>query len=305
MRVLLTGATGFIGRILSARLAADGHTLRFLTRDPVAASGRLPPGSKAFAWPSGGMVPDQAMDGVEAVVHLAGENIGQWPWTRDRKNLILESRTQGTRRLVEAMGRAAAKPTVLVAAAAVGYYGDGGDRDLDEGSEPGTGFLAEVCVAWEREIFRASEMGIRTVAVRNGLVLGQGGALKKLLPVYRFGAGAVLGSGRQWWSWVHVEDTAGIFAHALSAEGLSGAINGTAPAPVMQREFAKALTKAVHRPLLFKVPTFALRIPLGEMAATLLEGQKTDGTKLAASGYRFRYPRLEAALAEITQGHQK
>lgn len=306
MIVLITGATGFIGKALTARLAAEGHTLRILTRNPNATSSGSPSGAvsgaTAYAWPSGGPVPDAAMDGVDAVVHLAGENIGQWPWTAARKARILESRVQGTRELVAAMYRAARKPAVLVAASAVGYYGDGGERLLEETAEPGTGYLAEVCMAWEREIFRAEEMGIRTVAVRNGLVLGRGGALAKLLPVFRWGAGAQLGSARQWWSWIHVQDTAGILAHALATPALRGPVNGTAPDPVRQGEFALALAAAVRRPLLFKAPAFALRLALGEMAATLLEGQRTDGKKLAASGYVFRYPRIGLALGNITAG---
>jgi uncharacterized protein (TIGR01777 family) len=305
MIVLITGATGFIGKALTARLASEGHSLRILTRNPnatqAAAIGAVS-GVQAFTWPSGGPVPEAAMDGVDAVAHLAGENIGQWPWTAARKARILESRVQGTRELVAAMGRAARKPSVFVAASAVGYYGDGGERLLDETAGPGTGFLSETCVAWEREIFRAEEMGIRTVAVRNGLVLGRGGALEKLLPVFRLGAGAKLGSGRQWWSWIHVQDTAGILAHALATPGLRGAVNGTAPDPVRQGEFALALAAAVRRPLLFKAPAFALRLVLGEMAATLLEGQRTDGKKLAASGYTFRYPRIGLALGNITAG---
>lgn len=305
MIVLITGATGFIGKALTARLASEGHSLRILTRNPQAtqrAAAGAVSAPQGFLWPAGGPVPDAAMDGVDAVVHLAGENIGQWPWTAARKARILESRVHGTRELVAAMIRAARKPSALVAASAVGYYGDGGERTLEETAEPGSGFLSEVCVAWEREIFRAEEMGIRTVAVRNGLVLGRGGALEKMLPVFRLGAGARLGSGRQWWSWIHVQDTAGIMAHAMATPALRGAVNGTAPEPVRQGEFALALAAAVRRPLLFKIPAFALRLVLGEMAATLLEGQRTDGKKLAASGYVFRYPRIGLALGNITAG---
>jgi uncharacterized protein (TIGR01777 family) len=195
------------------------------------------------------------------------------------------------------MGRMGRKPRAFAAASAMGFYGNGGDRPLDEGAAPGTGFLAETCAAWEAETFRAGALGIRSVAVRIGLVLGRGGALAKLAPAFRLGGGAVLGSGRQWWSWIHVEDVAGIFAHALSAEALSGPVNGTAPHPATQRDFARALAQAVHRPVPWRVPAFALRLGLGEMAGTLLEGQRAETGKLAGSGYRFRYPRLEDALA--------
>ncbi len=305
MIVLVTGATGFIGRILSARLAASGHSLRVLSRNSNvthSASG-LPAGAQVFSWNPALPAPIAALRGADAVIHLAGENIGAWPWTAARKRLILESRVQGTRSLVEGL-RAAADgagdglPSVFVSASAVGYYGDGGEETLAETHEPGTGFLAEVCVAWEREIFRARELGIRAVAIRNGLVLGKGGALQKLLPAFRLGGGAVLGSGRQWWSWIHVEDVAGLFARALDDNALAGPVNGCAPQPVRQREFAVTLAKAVRRPLLLRVPGMALRLALGEMAGTLLEGQKTDAGK-AEKGYPFRYGNLDAALADI------
>jgi uncharacterized protein (TIGR01777 family) len=302
MIVLITGATGFIGRALMARLAAEGHDLRVLTRNPEATQPRLPARARAFAWTSGGPVPDEAMHGADAVIHLAGENVGQWPWTRARKRRILESRVHGTRRLVEAMGRVERKPAVFVAASGAGYYGDAGEQRLDESAPPGRGFLAEVCVAWEREIFRAEELGVRTVAIRSGMVLGRGGALAKLLPVFRLGLGAVLGSGRQWLGWSHVEDTAGIFMHALSAQAMRGPVNGTAPEAVRQEEFARALAAALRRPLLFRIPAFALRLGLGEMAGALLDSQRADGKKLAEMGYAFRYPRIGLALGNITTG---
>jgi uncharacterized protein len=305
MIVLVTGATGFLGTALSARLAAAGHTLRILTRNPQATSAApigLPEGTRAFVWPAGGPVPDEAVDGADAVVHLAGENIGRWPWSPSRKRRIRESRVQGTRALVDAIGRAARKPSVLAAASGVGYYGDGGEAWLAESAPAGRGFLAEVCVEWERESLRAESLGVRTVVVRNGLVLGRGGALEKLLPAFRFGLGPVFGSGSQWWSWIHVEDAAGIFAFALANPALRGPVNGTAPDPVRQRDFALALAAAVHRPRWIRAPAWALRLGLGEMAATLLEGQRTDGKKLAAMGYAFRYPRIGLALGNITSG---
>lgn len=297
MNILLTGATGFIGSALAVRLAGDGHGLRALTRNIQATQGRLPAGCEAFAWPEGGAVPPAALEGIDGVVHLAGENIGAWPWTAERKRRAFASRADGTRALVHAIGHAKSRPRVFVSASAVGFYGDGGERILAEDAPPGRGFLADVCKAWEAEAGKAGDLGLRSVSVRIGLVLGKGGALAKLAPVYRMGGGAVLGSGRQWWSWIQVEDVAGIFAHALVAEGLSGPVNGTAPDPVMQRAFARALGRAVHRPVPWKVPALALRLGLGEMASTLLEGQRAAGGKLAASGYRFRYPGLDGALA--------
>ena len=296
MKILLTGATGFLGRALAARLAADGHSLRALTRNIQATQGRLPAGCAAFAWPEGGPVPPAALDGVEGVAHLAGENIGAWPWTASRKRRALASRVDGTRALVDAMGRMQARPRVFVSASAIGFYGDCGDRLMAEDAPAGSGFLAGVCKAWEAEAAKADALGVRTVSVRIGLVLGRGGALEKLAPAFRLGGGTVFGSGRQWWSWINVEDVAGIFAHALATDSLSGPVNGAAPNPVPQRDFARALARAVHRPLLWRVPAFALRLGLGEMAGTLLEGQRADGAKLAGSGYRFRYPALDDAL---------
>lgn len=300
MIVLLTGATGFIGKAVARRLAAEGHALRALTRNPQvnqapSSRGPLPPGCLAFAWREGGPVPPEALDGADAVIHLAGESLAAGRWTAARKGRIRSSRIDGTRALVEAMGRMAAKPRIFASASAVGYYGNSGDRPVDENTPAGEGFLAGICRAWEAEAFRAEALGVRTVALRLGLVLGKGGALAKLAPVYRLGAGAALGSGRQWWSWIHVEDAAGLFAHALANETLRGPVNAVAGA-APQRDFARALGRVVHRPVLFRVPAFALRLALGEMASTLLEGQRATAAKALASGYPFRYPGLDAAL---------
>jgi hypothetical protein len=216
-------------------------------------------------------------------------------WTAARKERIRASRVDGTRVLVEAMGRMAIKPKVFAAASAVGYYGNAGERPVDENAPAGEGFLAGICRAWEAEAFRAETLGIRTAALRLGLVLGEGGALAKLAPVYRLGAGATLGSGRQWWSWIHVEDAAGLFAHALATGGLRGPVNAVAGA-APQREFARALGRALHRPVLFRAPAFVLRLALGELAASLLEGQRATADKARESGYLFRYPELGPAL---------
>lgn len=296
MKILLTGATGFIGRALAEILASQGHELRALSRNPDSARGRLPAAVRAFAWDGSGAPPAEALEGAEAVVHLAGENIGDWPWTADRKRRILESRVLGTRALVEAMGKAGST-RVFAAGSAMGYYGDGGDRILDESAGPGRGFLAGVCAAWESEIFKAKALGVRTVAVRTALALGAGGGVigKMALP-YKLGLGPVFGSGAQYWSWIHVLDCAGIFAHVLGDAALSGPVNGCSPHPVTQREFADSLAAACRRPRLLRVPALAMRAGLGEMASSLLEGQRGDCGKILASGYRFRYPDLPSAL---------
>lgn len=303
MIVLLTGATGFIGRLLAARLAAlpttPAHRLRILTRNLHVPPGILPASAAIFPWSGAGPVPEAALDGVDSVCHLAGENIGAWPWTAERKRRILDSRVLGTRALVESLGKLRKPPSVFVAASALGYYGDAGAALRRETDGPGTGFLAQVVRAWEAEIFKADRLGMRTVAIRSGLVLGRAGALAKMAPVFRLGLGSVLGTGRQYWSWIHVEDTVGIFMHALEQAGLSGAVNGCAPSPTTQGDFSRTLAQAVHRPLLFKAPGFALRLALGEMADTLLQSQNADAEKILASGYRFRFPALPDALADI------
>jgi uncharacterized protein len=295
MIVLMTGATGFLGKAVAARLSAGGHALRVLSRNPQDTYGRLPPGSAAFAWREGGPVPAEALEGVEGIIHLAGENLAGGRWTAERKRRILASREDGTRALVEAIGGMARKPKALVSASGAGYYGDAGDTPLAESAPAGRGFLPEVCVAWEAQAARAEALGVRAVSLRLGIVLGKGGALAKLVPVFRLGGGATLGSGRQWWSWIHVDDAAGLFAHALTAEGLRGPVNAAAGA-APQREFARSLGRALHRPVPFRAPAFALRLGLGEMAGTLLEGQRLDPSKALRSGYLFRYPGLEAAL---------
>lgn len=295
MIVFMTGATGFLGKAVAARLSAGGHALRVLTRNPQVTQGRLPPGTAAYPWREGGPVPPEALDGVEGVIHLAGENLAGGRWTAERKRRILASRNEGTQALVEAIGGMARKPRALVSASGAGYYGDAGDRPLAESEPAGRGFLPEVCVAWEGQIARAEAFGVRTVSLRLGIVLGRGGALEKLVPVFRLGGGATLASGRQWWSWIHVDDAAGLFAHALTAEGLRGPVNAAAGA-APQRDFARTLGRVLHRPVLFRAPAFALRLGLGEMASTLLEGQRLDPSKARDSGYPFRYPDLEAAL---------
>jgi uncharacterized protein len=295
MKILLTGATGFIGGALASILAGRGHELRTLSRDPEAARRRLPAGVRAIAWSGTGAPPAEALEGAEAVVHLAGENIGTWPWSADRKRRILESRVLGTRALVEAMGRAGTT-RVFAAGSAMGYYGDGGDAILAESAGAGRGFLAEVCAAWESETFKAETLGVRTVAVRTALVLGPGGLLGKMALPYKLGLGPVFGSGAQYWSWIHLRDCAGIFAHALDDASLTGPVNGCSPHPVTQREFADSLAAACHRPRLLRVPGPAMRLGLGDMASSLLEGQRGDCGKILAAGYRFRYPDLPSAL---------
>ncbi|HOK44642.1 MAG TPA: TIGR01777 family oxidoreductase [Bryobacteraceae bacterium] len=276
MRIAVTGASGFIGRALTARLAAAGHTIEPLkTRE-------------SFVMPP-----------CDAVVNLAGEPIAQ-RWTPEAKQRIRYSRVEGTRRLVESMGRLTPPPAVLVCASAVGFYGSRGDEILRETSPPGEDFLAGVCVAWERAAAQAETFGIRVVCLRTGVVLGRdGGALQRMLPVFRFGAGGPLGSGRQWMSWIHLDDLTALYEFALNEPRLRGAVNAVAPHPVTNAEFARALGDALHRPAWIPVPAFALKLMFGEMAGVLLDSQRVVPEAAQAAGFDFRYPELGPALSAI------
>lgn len=324
MRVGITGATGLVGRALIRELlggGADGGDgaaaewrLTALTRSDARPAG-LPAEVETARWnPLGGPDPslDRTLGELDAVVHLAGEPVGQ-RWTAERKRRIRESRLRGTATLVSALGRAragsdssggaAGRPSRLLAASAVGYYGARGDEELDEDAAPGEGFLTEVCLAWEAETAAAREHGVEAAALRLGLVLApDGGALARMLPPFRFGLGGRLGDGRQWMPWIHLEDVARAFRSLLEAPAgsLAPAYNLTAPAPATNAEFTRALGRALRRPTPFPAPGFALRLALGEMAeALLLSGQRAVPKRLLDSGFDFRHPALEAALEHL------
>lgn len=281
MKIAVSGSTGFIGKALTAALSARG--------DVVAAVGRRT--SRAER--------DAAVDGAAAVINLAGENIAAGRWTAARKRAVLESRVGMTRALVESMARAAVKPGVLVNASAVGYYGVAPDGVQDEGAPMGTGFLAEVCAAWEAEARRAEALGARVALARLGVVLGRGGgALPKMALPFKLFAGGPVGSGEQPVPWVHLDDAVGALLFAAQTPGLAGPINVVSPECPRQRDFAKALGRALHRPSWAPAPAFALRLALGEMADMLLGGQRAEPRKLAAAGYRFKKPGLDEALRD-------
>lgn len=306
MRVLVTGGTGFLGRPLVRRLLKAGHQVRVLSRDAAAAEKVVPREAMAFTWNWPDPVPPRALQGVDAVAHLLGENIGRWPWNARRKALIRESRVDTTRCLVESMAAAEPRPRVLVSASAVGYYGDCGDAVKREGDGPGAGFLAGVVKDWEAEIFRAEALGVRAVALRLGMVVGDGGALDKMLTPFQLGLGAVVGSGRQWLSWVHRTDVAEAFIFAMQSEAMRGPVNVCAPEPLTNLEFSRGLARALRRPLLFKAPAFAVGAVLGEMGReTLLASQRVSSEKLQGYGYPFRYPGLPEALQEVMTHAQR
>ena len=271
-----------------------------LSRDVAGVRTRLPAATaRAWDWRQGAPTAD-AFEGVEAVIHLAGEPVAEGRWTEEKKNRIRESRREGTRRLVEGLAALASPPKVLVCASAVGYYGEAGDHDLEETSPPGTDFLAGVCVEWEREAMAATSLGVRVVCVRIGVVLGRGGgALARMLTPFRLGLGGRLGSGKQWMPWVALDDVVGIFLHALSSPGVEGALNAAAPTPVTNAEFTRALGRVLHRPAILPVPAAALRAAFGDLAGVLLCSQKVLPRRTLASGYAFQHVDLASCLRTL------
>jgi len=297
MQAVVTGATGLIGRALMRKL---GPRVAVLSRDDGRAQ-RLLVGAKPHRWaPEGGPAPVEALRGADVVFNLAGEPAADGRWTAGKKRRIRDSRVVGTRHLVEGLAALDERPQVLVSASAVGYYGDRGDELLDERSSPGQDFLAEVCIDWEREAMAAERLGMRVVCVRIGVVMSPaGGALAKMLPAFRLGAGGRLGSGRQWMPWIHIDDLVGILLHAARSETLRGPINGVAPAPVTNAAFTVALAHAVRRPALLPMPAFALHVAFGEMSGMLMASQRVVPALALRSGYTFSHPDIDGALASL------
>ena len=296
MKITISGASGLIGRRLLKVLAADGHSLTALSRH---AGTNLPPGVRLSVWdPASGEPAADSLREADAVIQLAGAPVAQ-RWNPEVKRAIRESRVAGTRNLVQAMAKLSRRPQVLICASAIGYYGSRGDEVLAESAAPGNDYLAEVCVAWEKEAQAAEALGMRVVRVRIGLVLdARGGALQKMLPPFKMGAGGKLGSGKHWMSWIHLDDLVALFQLAL-AKPVSGAFNGVSPNPVTNADFTKALAAAVHRPAIFPVPGFALRLLFGEMGDILLASQRGTPKAAEAAGFTFRFPTLAGALEDV------
>ncbi len=300
MRVLVTGATGFLGRPLCLRLRRDGHDVVAVSRRPEAARRLLDPDVAVVPLGEKGAGLEAALDGVDAVVNLVGDSIAGGRWTAQRKQRIRNSRVGLTRALVDALHRSSRPPAVLVSGSAVGVYGDRGDEELTENSAPGTGFLAEVGVAWEREAQRAEECGVRVACVRTGVVLGRdGGALPVMSLPFRFGVGGPVAGGRPWMPWIHLEDIVEVFARALSDEALSGPVLGTAPTACRNGTFAASLGQALGRPALFPTPGFVLRLVLGEASALALDSLRCRPQRLLDAGFSWRFATLDAALADL------
>lgn len=299
LHIAVTGTTGFIGSALVPFLSTGGYRITRLVR------AKPRPGSTEVHWdPVAGVVDTARLEGLDGVVHLAGENIATGRWTAEKKAKIRNSRVGGTGLLCNALAGLKRPPRVLACASAIGYYGDRDDELLTEDSASGTGFLAGVCREWEAAAKPAVQKGIRVVHLRFGMVLsGTGGALAKLLPPFRMGLGGVLGTGRQYISWIALDDLLGVIAHALTTEALQGPVNAVAPNPVINQEFTRTLGRLLGRFTLLPMPATAARLTFGEIAdEVLLASQRVRPARMLATGYCFRYPDLEGALRHLL-GH--
>ncbi|MCX6505876.1 MAG: TIGR01777 family oxidoreductase [Actinobacteria bacterium] len=296
MKIAITGASGLIGRSLTTSLTNDGHQVVPVVRRPMSG------GIETIEWnPAAGTIEAAKFEGVDAVVHLAGAGIGDKRWSESYKREILESRTKGTALLANTLATLNTPPSVMVSGSAIGFYGDTGDTGVDETAPAGSGFLADVCVEWEAAAAPAIAAGIRVPFLRTGIVLtADGGALAKMLPLFRFGLGGRMGSGKQWWSWISMADEIGVIRWLIDND-ISGPVNATAPTPVTNREFTKALGEAMHRPTLAPVPSFGPKLLLGaELAdALLFTSARVLPGSLTASGYSFAHPTIGVALQDV------
>jgi uncharacterized protein (TIGR01777 family) len=296
VKITISGASGLIGRRLLKTLAGDGHTLQVLSRH---AGTNMPGGVRVWPWePAKAEPPTEALADADAIIHLAGEPVAQ-RWTPEVKQRIRESRVAGTANLARAIGKLPQAPKTLVSASAMGYYGSRGDEVLTESSAPGSDYLAKVCVDWEKAAQEAEKVGVRVVRLRTGIVLdARGGALAKMLPPFKMGVGGKIGSGRQWMSWIHAEDLVGMIRFALNNQ-VSGPVNGVSPNPVTNADFTRALGAVLKRPAIVPVPALALKLAFGEMSEVLLGSQRVAPKVAEASGYRFQFTDVGAALADV------
>jgi uncharacterized protein (TIGR01777 family) len=304
VKIVVAGGSGFLGRALTTHLVAGGHDVVVLSRQSNSSQGRV----RRVTWrPDGSAPPVDAgratgwaaeIDGADAIINLAGEGIADKRWTKARKQALLESRTLSTRSLVAAVRAVGRRPSVFIQASGIGYYGVTGDEVLDEASPPGSDFLAQLCLTWEAEARAVEALGARLVIVRNGVVLARsGGALKKMLPPFLFFVGGPIASGKQYLSWIELDDWVAMVAWAMTTTGASSVFNATAPEPVTNAVFSNALGRAVHRPSWLPVPGFALRVMVGELAdAGLINGQRVVPKRALELGFKFTYPGIDAAL---------
>ncbi|MEW6542182.1 MAG: TIGR01777 family oxidoreductase [Nitrospirota bacterium] len=301
MNIVIAGGTGFIGRTLCRSLAQDGHRVTVLSRNPGKAARLLGPSADAVGWDArtrGAW--ERVLDGADAVVNLAGEPIAEARWTAARKRLLRDSRIGSTRLLVEALGSLIIRPPLLLNASAIGYYGPGDSRPMTEETPAGSGFLADLCVAWEREARQAESLGLRVVRLRTGMVLGEdGGALPRMLLPFRLFLGGPVAPGTQWMSWIHRTDLVGLIQWILRDRTVAGAVNGVAPGAVTMIEFCRTLGRVLHRPSWLPVPRFVLTLAIGELATLLTTGPRVEPAAAVRGGYQFRYSTLEPALGDI------
>ncbi|NEP51572.1 MAG: TIGR01777 family protein [Moorea sp. SIO3C2] len=299
MKVAITGATGFVGSRLVERLQEEGHQPLILTRDSAKAKKQFPNLETITYTPTESGDWQNAIAGCDGVVNLAGAPIAEERWTPARKEDILNSRQLGTQKIVEAIAIADPKPTVLVNASAIGYYGTSETVTFDETSPAGDDFLAEVCQAWEGEAQKVKEADVRLVILRIGIVLGNGGALAKMIPPFQMFAGGPIGTGRQWFSWIHRDDLVNLIIAALTRPDMEGIFNATAPNPVLMSELCKAIGDVLNRPSWLPVPSVALEALLGEGAVVVLEGQQVLPKRTTSYGWEYQYPTVKQALVEI------
>lgn len=299
MKLVIAGASGFIGSMLVQRLGQRGDVLELLSRKP--RSSTAAPNTKWLVWePGKSGLWEKSIDGADGIVNLAGAGIADKRWTERQKEIIRSSRIDSTRALVRAIAKAKSKPQFLINASAVGYYGARGDETLTEESAPGKDFLAEVCVAWEAEAKKAHDQGVRVALLRTGIVLGKGkGALAKMVIPFKLFVGGPLGSGSQWMPWIHIEDEVGLILFLIDNAKAQGSFNATAPNPVTMEEFCKALGKVLNRPSWATVPESALTLLLGEMADMVLGGQRALPKAAETLGYKFKHPTITEALESL------
>jgi uncharacterized protein len=304
MKIAISGATGFVGSSLVKRLHSEGHTILVLSRNPNFAQRVFPssafPNVEIIAYtPRVSGTWQDAIAGCNGVVNLAGEPIAEERWTRERKQELLNSRKLGTQKIVEAIGKVNPRPTVLVNASAIGYYGTSETATFDENSPPGQDFLSQICQEWEGEARKVKDAGVRLVILRFGIVLGNGGALGKMITPFKLFAGGPIGSGRQWFSWIHIDDIVSLIIQALTKQTMDGVYNATAPNPVRMNDLSTTMGHVMNRPSWLPVPSFALEAMLGDGAKVVLEGQQVLPKQTLESGFQYQYANLESALRQI------
>jgi uncharacterized protein len=303
MKILIAGATGFIGKKLVKKLDEKGHEIVVLTRNKETARFHIPIHCEIQQWdPDNNPLSTNSLKDIDAVINLSGENIASSFWTENKKRKLMDSRIISVRRIIQAMEAMNKKPSVFISASAVGFYGNRKNEELQETSSAGEGFLSKVCQSWENEITESKKLGIRTVIFRLGMVLGHdGGALEKIMPAFKLGLGGKLGDGSQWMSWIHINDFVDMIVYSIENSSINGIINAVSPNPVKNIEFTKTLGRMVKRPTILPVPSIALKVALRDLSDLLLYSQRVSAEKICKSGFKFTYPTIENAFEEVNK----